>query len=175
MSKLLILINGFGGSGKTAVGRALLAALPSSALLDFDSLTCVNPFEWNEQLLKLGHKNSAALTKNFLRENYQHIIVCGGCNTQRHLDNFLSHLPEHPEVLWFFLVASVEERRRRKLLRSRDDSDNPEWFEFLEAKEGLYEGPLRGTRVRSIEVETDERNIGQVMVELKVAIKQNVR
>ena len=163
----LILINGFGGSGKTSVGRLLLDALPSSALLDFDALTCVNPFEYGEQLFQLGHRNAAAVTEVFLKARYQHLIMCGGCHTQRHLDGFLSLLPRELGVSWFFLITSSEERRRRKIARSRDDADKSEWFDELEAKEGLYEGLVSGPNIEAFELLTERKTPAQVMSELK--------
>lgn len=173
LTQKLILINGFGGSGKTEVGKLLLTALPSAALFDFDSITCVNPFEYTDRLFQLGHKNAAAITENFLLEDYQHIIMCGGCSTQRHLDNFLSLLRRRPEVNWFFLVTSSEERRRRKVARSRDDADKPEWFDALEAKEGPYKGLVTGRAVHAFELHTNGKTPEQVMLELTANLEHN--
>jgi hypothetical protein len=173
MAQKLILINGLGGAGKTEVGRGLLIALPSSALVDFDALTCVNPFEYADSLFELGHKNAAVVTENFYHAQYCHVIMCGGCGTQRQLDQFLSLLPERPEILWFFLATSSEERRRRKVSRGRDDSDKPEWFDFLEAKVGPYEGLVTGSRVRAFEIRTDGKALNQVVLELKVIVEHN--
>jgi len=61
MDKTLISINGRGGSGKSTIGRLLTHELDSAAFFDFDFVTVVNPWEYGEELFRLGHVNSADL------------------------------------------------------------------------------------------------------------------
>lgn len=169
----LILINGLGGSGKTTVGRLLLDLLPSAAYFDFDSVTCVSPFEYGEPMFELGHRNAAAVAKNFLSAGYDSVVMCSGCGSQKHLDQFLSLLPERLPVFWFFLQASKDERKRRKSLRARDGADNEAHFDILEAKIGSYAGLVSGPGVKAFEIISEGKPAEKVALELESIIVQN--
>jgi thymidylate kinase len=126
----LILINGQSGSGKSTLARGLMQSLDNSAHISTDGLTSVNPFEFNE-LAPLGIKNACLLIQSFREEGYEYIVLCGLLNTQEKLDEFLKNLPGI-EAHYFWLKVDKTVRDNRRMKRARDDSDQPEQFDFID-------------------------------------------
>ena len=128
----IISINGQAGTGKTATSNVLLGKLDNSAYISGDALVAVNPFGVNEKTDRLVIKNSVSLIKNFEQENYETVIICGILRNQAQLDSFLNNLSEKADFLFVWLRASKEVRHKRKIKRARDESDSPEWFDFID-------------------------------------------
>lgn len=85
MDPLIVLVNGLPGSGKSTVSRHLAGRLPRAAWLEGDHLQhvmtvsgCVGPGEEPEaesrRQLDLRWRNLAALTSNFLGEDFTVIV-----------------------------------------------------------------------------------------------------
>ena len=128
----IISINGQAGTGKTTTAKILLGKLENSAYISGDALVAVNPFGVNEKTDRLVIKNSVSLIKNFEQENYETLIISRILRTQAQLDSFLNTLSEKPDFLFVWLRASKEVRHKRKIKRARDESDSPEWFDFID-------------------------------------------
>ena len=128
----IISINGQAGTGKTTTAKILLGKLENSAYISGDALVAVNPFGVNEKTDRLVIKNSVSLIKNFEQENYETVIICGILRNQAQLDSFLNNLGEKADFLFVWLRASKEVRHKRKIKRARDESDSPEWFDFID-------------------------------------------
>jgi shikimate kinase len=173
MSNTLILINGFGGAGKSTVGKIILDEISPSAFLDFDWLTHVRPFEYNDALFELGLRNAAALIQNLFDSGHTTVIVASGSAKQRHLDYLLSQLSVCPRTLWFFLQTSREELKRRRIVRNRDGADTAEMFDFLEEKIGPYEGIVKGINLSAFEIQTDGRTSREVALDIKMIFQEN--
>jgi len=143
MSTKLVLINGLGGSGKTTCGRLLCERMDSCAYFGIDMLTTVKPFEFGEDLIKLGLRNAAGLISNFFDAGYEAVVMSSGTGCQRHVDYLLNliSLPDH--VYWIWLTASKAERDKRRLARSRDGADKPEWLDYVNGVVEPYVGPVK--------------------------------
>lgn len=173
MCNTLILINGFGGAGKSTVGEIILDVISPSAFLDFDWLTHVRPFEYNDALIELGLRNAAALIQNFFDSGHTTVILASGCAKQRHLDYLLSRLSVYPKTLWFFLQTSRDELKRRRIMRNRDGADTAAMFDFLEEKVGPYEGIVKGINLSALEIQTDGRTPREVALDIKMVYEEN--
>ncbi len=151
----IILINGRPGAGKSTVAKLLSEKLDSVALLEFDSLIKVKPFEYGEKLLLLGLENSVSVVNNFLDFGFKNIILCAGTTKESHLEFFLSKIEGSSQIHWIYLNVSVEERSKRKVSRLRDDADSLEWFEQVKSKIGTYSGlpKLSGVSYYELDVE----------------------
>ncbi len=125
-----ILIVGQPGTGKTTLGRALSSSTPDSAYIDTDALISVNPFNPLE-LDELIFENIRALSDNFIKAEYQTIIISGGIRDQETFDRLASQLPAGAEIVLILLKAEERVRRERKEARARDVADSGEHFDFL--------------------------------------------
>lgn len=130
--KRVIAIGGQGGSGKTAVGKALVLEIKPSAYVGADALMTVNPFEVNEALEDLGLKNALAMISNFHGAGYDLVVLAGLIRNQRVLDELVSQLPPSVQFTFIWLRASKQVRDQRRLRRSRDDADKVEWVDFVD-------------------------------------------
>jgi len=155
MSSKLILINGLGGSGKTTCGRLLCERIDSCAYFDIDMLATVNPFEFGEELMRLGLRNAAGLISNFFDAGYEVVVMSSGTGCQRHVDYLLSLIPLPDHVYWIWLTASKAERDKRRLARSRDGADKPEWLDYVDRVSEPYAGPVEIESGTCCEIDTD--------------------
>ena len=128
----VISINGQAGTGKTTTAKVLLEKLVNSAYISGDALVAVNPFGVNETIDRLVIKNSISLIKNFEQEDYDSVIICGTIGNQKQLDIFLDNLGKDIDMFFVWLRASKEVRHKRKIKRARDESDSPQWFDFID-------------------------------------------
>ena len=155
MSNKLILINGLGGSGKTTCGLLLSDRIDSCAYFDFDMLTKVNPFEYGEDLIKLGLRNAAGLISNFFAAGYKVVVMSAGTGSQRYSDYLINLIVPPDRIYWIWLAASKTERDKRRLVRRRDGADDPKWLDFVDGKAGLYAGPVDIEGGLCCEIDTD--------------------
>ena len=72
----LIFISGQPGSGKTSVANELLSQSKNAALIEADSLSAVNPFDFHKNS-ELAIKNTIALAVNFNDAGFKNIIISG--------------------------------------------------------------------------------------------------
>jgi deoxyadenosine/deoxycytidine kinase len=172
-SNTLILVNGFGGAGKSTIGKILLEEISPSAFIDFDWLIEVRPWEYNEPLFNLGLRNAAALIRNYFECGHTNVILASGCGKQHHLDFLLSQLLPQPKIFWFFLETSREELKRRRVIRNRDGADAIDQFDFLEEKIGQYEGKVKASNLSAFEIRTDSRTARELALDIKRIIEED--
>lgn len=150
----LILINGQGGAGKSTTAKALLHMLRPAAYIPTDSLVSVEPFEWDKQLLALGIHNAALLIHSFADAGYVYIILCGLLNRQDMLDRFCAQAAAGHTLLYVWLRAARTVRNERRMQRARDDADQPQHFDFLDALIPDLAAPLSVLNGAFVEIDT---------------------
>ena len=164
----LILINGQGGTGKTAIASALKNEITNSAFIEADSLVAVNPFEF-DKLGPLLHKNAVSLINNFVADGYETIITAGLTRNQEQLDEFLKVLNLEADIVFVWLRAHTEVRLNRKQSRNRDGADSEELFEFMNKIYPDVESfEVKGEKY--IDVDTSTKSIQEIVDEIKAGM-----
>lgn len=117
MAKMLYLIGGPMGVGKTAVARRLRDALPASVMLDGDWCWDASPFVVTDETKALVLDNICHVLGNFLRcSAYENIVFCWVMHEQAIIDAICRHLPLAEtgcEVVSVSLTCAADELRRR--------------------------------------------------------------
>jgi len=160
----LIFISGQPGSGKTSVANELLNQSKSAALIEADSLSTVNPFDFYKNS-ELAIKNAVALTGNFNDAGYKNIIISGLVKNQKDLDDFLNQLDQKAEILFVWLRAGKTSRIIRKHLRGRDKADDVKHFDFID---NLIPD-LKSIEIKngkSIFINTSSKSVAQIAEEI---------
>ena len=130
----VILIAGFGGSGKTTVAKILHGTFASSAYVSADSLTDIRPLIYDEKLLRVRLRNCLDVIRNFLDEGFEHVVCDGLIWSQKELNAVGNALAgEHIELFVFWLNASKVVRFRR-VLDSAGSGDTMQFLEHVESK-----------------------------------------
>lgn len=113
--KILYLIGGPMGVGKTTVGQALKQQLPNSVFLDGDWCWDAEPFQVTEETKTMVLDNICYLLNNFIHcSAYQHIIFVWVMAEQAVIDTLCARLDTaHCCVHCISLVASWEVLRAR--------------------------------------------------------------
>jgi hypothetical protein len=173
MSIRLILVNGRGGSGKSACSRHLFDTMDSAALIDFDSLTTVHPFNVGEELFALGLGNAAGLIANFMSANYGAIIMSAGTGCQRHVDYLLDRIPSPDRLYWIWLAANKEVRDKRRLIRARDGADKIEELDYVDEVMESYFGPVEIAAGVCQEIDTDDVTTDEVVEKILTMVDES--
>jgi len=129
----IILLSGFGGTGKSTVGTLLYEKLGNLALFEADHLFNIKPFVIGEKLGRIKLKNSLALIQNFLEEGYNNIIAVGLVWTQEELDAVVQKFSKDTQIFLIWLEAPKEIRFQRVLMRG-EPGDTLEFLEEVEQK-----------------------------------------
>ncbi len=168
MRQKIILVSGFGGTGKTTVGSHLHELLDNNALVEADELFHIKPFEIGEKMGRVKLENSLDVMTNFLKEGYEHVICVGLVWSQAELDAVVSEFPcNNYEHFLFWLSASKEVRFQRVVSRG-EPGDTLDWLESVE-QTIPNPWPLRMNIGRAIEIDTTNRspiNIAQEVMRL---------
>lgn len=136
----LILISGFGGSGKSTCAQFLWDRFDHVAIAEADHLFRIKPFEMNTQegrdlIGRVKLENSLAVTETFIKQGLENIIIEGLVWSQVELDAAVDLAKKHNCVVWcFWLKTSKEVRHKRAISRGRDDADSQEFLEVVEKK-----------------------------------------
>jgi predicted kinase len=131
----IVLIGGFGGSGKTTVSELLADALSSNALIEEDHLFRITPFEDWEKIGRIKTRNTHSLIHTFLDEGFQHVICSGYVWSQRELDGVVEEFAGKEVKVWlFWLDAPKHLRHARAKSRKRDEADQTRFLEQIEEK-----------------------------------------
>jgi len=162
----LILINGQPGAGKTSIAKKLLSELNNAAYIEGDSITSVNPFEFNDTLDNLGIANAVSLVRNFSKFGYANVILSGLLRDQGTLDIFLRELNKEVDVLFVWLRASKEIRMARKKERGRDEADESKHFDFVDSLIPNIES-IEVKNGKAIFIDTTSKTIDEVVREIK--------
>lgn len=167
----IILVSGFGGSGKSTCAQMLWDRLENVAIVEADHLFRIKPFEMNtvegRELIgrvKLG--NSLAVTTNFMQEKFENIIVEGFVWSQSELDAVSELAGKHEFEIWcFWLKTSTAVRHKRAIARGRDEADSQEFLNLVEQKI-KDPTPLLLPKGHYHEIVTDELSSEKVVEEM---------
>lgn len=136
----IILISGFGCSGKSTCAQLLWDTLKNAAIVEADHLFCIKPFEMNtergrKQIGRVKLRNSLAVMETFLEEKFENIIVEGLVWSQEELDAVVKLAKKHTYCVWcFWLKTNKEVRHKRAIVRGRDEADSLEFLDLVEQK-----------------------------------------
>lgn len=135
----IILISGFGGSGKSTVSTALLDSFDHAALVSADSLFQIRPFdgiseEGRNTIGSIKMKNCLSVIQNYLDAEYPVVIVDGLVWSDDEYQKVLQFESSTVRVLLFWLDVPLDQRVQNALKRNRDGADNEEWLRSMEKK-----------------------------------------
>lgn len=113
--KILYLIGGTMGVGKTAVSQQLKIDLPNSVFLDGDWCWDASPFQVTEETKAMVTDNICYLLNNFLRcSAYENIIFCWVMHEQFIIDSIVERLnTEGCKIICISLMTDEETLRKR--------------------------------------------------------------
>lgn len=119
--KMLYLIGGTMGVGKTTLCRELNTRLPNSVFLDGDWCWYMDPFTVNDETKAMVMDNICHLLNNFLKcSTIENVVFCWVMHEQGILDDILSRLNlEDCQVAAYSLICT-EEALRSRLQRDMD-------------------------------------------------------
>lgn len=129
----LLLINGCGGAGKDTTGQLLLTKLKTAALIDIKGVTRVEPWQYGGAIGRLGVQNAASLISNFNSAKYNTIILTGGVENQEKFDLLHSLVPKDLNLYYFWLDVPKSIRDERRIVRQRDEGDNPQHLDQIDS------------------------------------------
>ena len=160
----IILLGGFGGSGKSTTGWKLHESFANSALMEADHLFFIKPWEIGEKLGRIKLKNSLDVMRNFLDEDYEHVICIGLVWSQAELDAVVHEFVDRATIFMFWMHASKETRFERVLKRGEEGDTK----EFLETVENTlkYPWPLQIASGNVFKIETDSKSPAAITKEI---------
>lgn len=164
----IILIGGFGGSGKTTAAWNLHHSFESSALIQADHLFFIRPWAIGEKLGRIKRKNTLDVLRNFLDEEYEHVICDGFVWSQEELDAVVDAFGDRAEIHLFWLHASKDVRFNRVLSRG-EEGDTEDFLEQVE-KTVPYPWPLHSDTAHIYKIDVDAKTPDDVFHELRSLI-----
>ncbi len=126
--KMLYLIGGTMGVGKTLVGQCMKQKLPNAVFLDGDWCWDANPFQITEETKEMVMDNICYLLNRFVRcSTYENIIFCWVMHEQSIIDAILDRVNTTGCVVKVISLMAGEdtltERIGRDVERGRRDMD----------------------------------------------------
>lgn len=174
----VILISGFGGSGKSTCSALLWNRLENVAIVEADHLFRIKPFELGtaEGRQKVGEiklENTLAVLRTFLEEDFEHIIVDGLVWSQSELDAVVKECQKADcVILLFWLKTSKEVRHKRAIHRARDEADSQKFLD--EVEKNIHDPtPFTFDACKYCEIETDRFSAEQVAYEMMKVMNTN--
>lgn len=168
----IILMSGFGGSGKSTCAQLLWDRLEHVAIVEADHLFRIKPFEMKTEdgrnlIGRVKLHNSLAVLQTFIEEDFTNIIVEGLVWSQAELDAVAKLGKEYNCALWcFWLKTSATVRHARAITRGRDGADNLAFLELVE-KTIVDPTPLSLPRGHYHEILTDKLQSTEVVDEVQ--------
>ena len=165
----VILISGFGGSGKSTCAEALWNHWDNAALVPADHLFHIRPFDIStqkgrDQIGRIKLRNSLALIQTFLDEGYEYILVDGLVWSQNELDAVEKEFAHKAELHLFFLHVSKDVRFQRAIARG-DPGDDHEYLEKVE-ETIPYPWPLTMKTGKPFKIDADTLRSEAVLKEI---------
>lgn len=167
----IILISGFGSSGKSTCSQVLWDRLEDVAVVEADHLFRIKPFEMatqegRDQIGRIKLQNTLAVLKTFLKERYANIIVDGLVWSQDELDAVVEACEDFRcKIYLCWLKTGKEERHKRAIARERDEADSREFLDEVEEKIS-DPTPLTLPSGHYQEIETDNKTSGEIVDEM---------
>jgi AAA domain len=160
LPKLLIVVNGTMGVGKSAVCRQLVEILPgSTAWLDGDWCWTMHPFRVTEEHKRMVEDNIAHVLRSFLTSpSFDSVVFCWVIHERAILDRLLGRLADIDFGLWWYtLVADAASIRERMLADGRTEDSVARSVERLP----LYDAQP------SLKIDTVGRSVVQIADEIR--------
>lgn len=161
-TKMLYLIGGTMGVGKTTVGQILKRQLPDCVFLDGDWCWQADPFKVTEGTKRMVLDNICYLLGSFLRQpEYRNIVFCWVMHEQGIIDEIMSRLD-----LWGCRVVCVSLMAGEDVLRARLEVDVAAGVRESDVVcRSIARLPLYG-RLDTIKVDTDGKRPEEVAREI---------
>lgn len=161
-TKMLYLIGGTMGVGKTTVGQILKRQLPDCVFLDGDWCWQADPFKVTEGTKRMVLDNICYLLGSFLRQpEYRNIVFCWVMHEQGIIDEIMSRLD-----LWGCRVVCVSLMAGEDVLRARLEADVAAGVRESDVVcRSIARLPLYG-RLDTIKVDTDGKTPEEVAREI---------
>jgi len=116
----LIVINGAPGVGKSIIGNLLLSRLKNSAFLDGDEVWRINPFKVTDRTQDIVERNIAFVLRNYIKANYEYVILAWVFHQQSIIDRLLSKLDDLKVTVHIFTLICDEETLMERLRRENN-------------------------------------------------------
>ena len=162
MKKMLYLIGGTMGVGKTAVSKQLQKDLPNSVFLDGDWCWDAHPFQVTEETKAMVIDNICHVLNNFLAcSAYENIIFCWVMHVQNIIDTILNNL--HTENVRIRCISLLVDETALRNRISKDVERGIRTVDVLErslARLPLYQ------KLNTIKIDTTGKSIQEVVQEI---------
>lgn len=137
MKKILIIINGVQGVGKSTVSKELNTSLPKSVWLDGDWCWMMNPWMITEENIKMVERNIIYLLRSyFSNSTFDYVIFSWVLHREEITQRILEGIQDFEyELTRITLTCTHESLRERMLL----DNRTLEQFEASSRRLRLYE------------------------------------
>ena len=132
MKQRLILISGFGGTGKTTSANMLFNKLDDCALIEADHLFIIKPWAIGEKLGRIKLRNSLDVMRNFFYEGYHNVICVGLVWSQAELDAVRNQFSDDQYVIWLFWLTADKSIRFDRVIGRGEPGDTQEFLEHVE-------------------------------------------
>lgn len=160
--KMLYLIGGPMGVGKSTVCRRLKEELPNSVFLDGDWCWDASPFQVTEETKRMVLDNICHLLNNFIRcTAYENIIFCWVMHEQSIIDNIVERLAMDSCIVKAISLICEEESLRERLTKDIEKGiRTPDVVERSLVRIPLYEG------LKTIKIDTTGKSVNLVAREI---------
>ena len=162
-TKIIYLIGGTMGVGKTTVCQRLKMDLPNSVFLDGDWCCDANPFQVTEETKTMVLDNICYLLNSFLRcSAYEHVILGWVMHEQTIIDHIIGNLNmENCAVRSISLVANEACLRERLLKDIAQGVRTDDVIERSISRLPLYR------QLNTVNVDTSNKSVQQIVDEIK--------
>ena len=162
-TKILYLIGGTMGVGKTTVCQRLKMDLPNSVFLDGDWCWDANPFQVTEETKTMVLDNICYLLNSFLRcSAYEHVILGWVMHEQSIIDHIIGNLNiENCAVRSISLVANEACLRERLLKDVAQGRRTADVIERSISRLPLYH------QLNTIKIDTSNKSMQPIVDEIK--------
>lgn len=161
--KILYLIGGAMGVGKTTVCQQLKKELPQSVFLDGDWCWDADPFQVTEETKAMAVDNICYLLNNFLHcSAYRHIIFCWVMDRQSLIDLIIERLDlKECEVKCISLIADERSLRERLTADVSMGIREEDVIERSIARIPLYQ------ELDTVKIDTNGKTVERIVEELR--------
>ncbi len=162
MRKILYLIGGTMGVGKTTVSQQLKKDLPNSIFLDGDWCWDADPFQVTDETKTMVMDNICYLLNNFLHcSAYENVIFCWVMHEQSIVDEIISKLDTADcRVVKVSLIVDEENLRERLLSDIKNNIRTEEIIDKSIARIQMYQA------LDTVKIDTSNKSIRGIVEEI---------